>query len=242
MDLILIFHCCSRSSAVSKQVLDLHFTLKTLFVNFFKDRLADEKALNIMHNYLLLPLLTRAYDESKLCIDDIATSRAQPARDGRRKAVNGASHVDEGGRATWFSRFLRSVLMVIDLWQHQEGTWPGFLIVIDLEKVTLSHLARLDLQTVQQFLYFLQKELLAMLNIHQIGSRTIDKFLPMEALPKEAGGQYLTFDSARVRAAADYYVSENTKRVSETARPGRPKTITDIFGGIEGSFKKLDID
>ncbi|KOB71125.1 Uncharacterized protein OBRU01_12284 [Operophtera brumata] len=46
--------------------------------------------------------------------------------------------------------------MVIDLWQHQEGTWPGFLIVIDLEKVTLSHLARLDLQTVQQFLYFLQ--------------------------------------------------------------------------------------
>lgn len=46
--------------------------------------------------------------------------------------------------------------MVIDLWQYLEGTWPGLVIVVDFDKVTLSHVARLDIQTVQQFLYYLQ--------------------------------------------------------------------------------------
>jgi hypothetical protein len=50
----------------------------------------------------------------------------------------------------------RAVLMVLDLWQYQVGTWPGYVILIDLEGMTLSHLAKLDLQTMQQFLYFLQ--------------------------------------------------------------------------------------
>lgn len=36
--------------------------------------------------------------------------------------------------------------------------------------------------------------------------------------------------------------NENKKRVTETLRPGKQKTITDIFGGVEGSFKKLEID
>lgn len=40
----------------------------------------------------------------------------------------------------------------------------------------------------------------------------------------------------------EFFLNENRKRVMESLRPGKPKTLTDIFGGIEGSFKKLEID
>lgn len=40
----------------------------------------------------------------------------------------------------------------------------------------------------------------------------------------------------------EYFVNENKKRVNELLRPGKPKALTDILGGVEGSFKKLDID
>lgn len=44
------------------------------------------------------------------------------------------------------------------------------------------------------------------------------------------------------RANKEFFVEENKKRVNEALRPGKPKTITDIFEGVEGSFKKLEVD
>ncbi|KAH9638775.1 hypothetical protein HF086_002015 [Spodoptera exigua] len=241
LDLILTYHCCNRSSEVSKQVLDLHYTLKTLFNNFFKDRIVDDKILKTFSYYVLTPLEARAYDESAIVYCRLLNTDV---------------------KNFVFADAIRAVLMLVDIWQYEEGTWPGFMIVIDLDQCTLSHIARLDLQSVQQFLYFLQeamllkikslhflnapsfmdklmmilrpfmkKELLDMLSIHQIGSKTIGKFMPIEDATVE-----------RIRNAKEFFAQENKKRVVESKRPGKPKTISDIFGGVEGSFKKLDID
>ncbi|XP_026740674.1 clavesin-1-like [Trichoplusia ni] len=258
LDLILTFHCVNRSAEVAKQVLDLHYTLKTLFTSFFKDRKVDDKILKTMSTYALTPLETRAYDDS---------------------AIIYCGLVDYDPKNFVFADAVRACLMVLDLWQYSAGTWPGFVIVIDLDHATISHITRLDVQSVQQFLYFLQeamllkikslhflnapsfmdrlmmilrpflkKELLEMLSIHQIGSTTIGKFFPIEALPKDAGGQYKTRQQCRddviekFTSTKEFFVEENKKRVVEAKRPGKPKTISDIFGGVEGSFKKLDID
>ncbi|XP_075984157.1 alpha-tocopherol transfer protein-like [Anticarsia gemmatalis] len=258
LDLILTYHCCDRSAEVSKQVLDLHYTLKTLFTSFFKDRVVDNKTEDNLHKVLLQPLPTRSREG-----DGVFYCRL----------------LDYEPRNFDFARSLRSVMMILDLWQYEEGTWPGFVLIFDLDGLKLGHLTRLDVQTIQQFLYFLQeamlvkikglhflnapsfmdrllmmikpfmkKELLDVLKIHQIGSKTLDPYLPMEALPKGAGGEFKTIEEcrdamlARMRANKDFFVEENKKRVVESLRPGKPKTISDIFGSVEGSFKKLDID
>lgn len=258
MDLILIYHCCERSAEVSKQVLDLHYTLRTLFTNFFKDRAVDNKTEDNLHKVLLQPLPTRSVNGD---------------------AVFYCRLLDYEPRNFEFAKSLRSVLMILDLWQFEEGTWPGFVLIFDLDGLKLGHLTKLDVQTIQQFLYYLQeamlvkvkglhflnapsfmdrlmmmikpfmkKELLDVLIIHQIGAKTLDKYVPMTGLPKEAGGEFKTFDEcrdemlARLRANKDFFIQENRKRVVESKRPGKPKTISDIFGSVEGSFKKLDID
>lgn len=258
LDLILTFHCCERSAEVAKQVLDLNLTIKTLFTSLFKDRYVDEKINTTLPYYLFKFLEKRTYDGSAIMYTRLMNYDA---------------------KVFVFSEAIRLVLMTIDLNQYIQGTWPGFVLIIDLDKVSLTHITKLDIQTVQQFLYYLQeallvklkglhflnapsfmdkllmiikpfmkKDLLDKMTIHQIGSRTLDKFLPMETLPKEAGGQYKSFSEvqeefiADIKNNADFFAEENKKRVVESLRPGKPKTITDIFGGVEGSFKKLDID
>ncbi|KAM3956785.1 alpha-tocopherol transfer protein-like [Aphomia sociella] len=258
LDLILSYHCCEHSSEVAKQVLDLNLTLRSLFGNLFKDRIVDDKIVATYNKVLLHPLEVRTKDEY---------------------AVIYTRLLDYDSKTFVFAENVRALFMIIDLWQYKTGTWPGIVILIDLDRITLGHLARLDLQTVQQFLYYLQeamlvkvkglhflnapsfmdrlmmiikpflkKNLLEVLHIHQIGSRTLEEFVPMRGLPKEAGGEYKSLKECRddgiatVKANKDFFVAENKKRVVEARRPGKPKTISDIFGSVEGSFKKLDID
>ncbi|CAG9559391.1 unnamed protein product [Danaus chrysippus] len=221
LDLILAFHSCDCSSGLTKQVLDTHYTLRTLFP-CFKDRKVDQ------------------------VIETIETV---------------------------------ALFMITDIYQYEEGTWPGFLFVVDFEGISLGHLSKIDLQSLQHVLYFLQeamlvklkgmhfinapsfidklllmmrpflkKELMDMLHIHTTGSTKLQNYIDIEALPKEAGGSYKSIQEckddviAKLKKHADFFETEKYKRVTESLRPGRPKTITDIFGGVEGSFKKLEID
>ncbi|CAK1541421.1 unnamed protein product [Leptosia nina] len=257
LDLILAYHSCERSTGVTKQVLDLHYTLRTLFTNFFRNRTFE--AVEATLKMCLLHPLPECTKEGY--------------------AIFYTHLVDYDPKLFVYQDAIKAALMLIDLWQYEEGTWPGFIIVVDFEGMNLGHLARIDLQSLQQFLYYLQetmlvrlkglhfnnapswidkllmmmkpfmkKELMDLVGVHTAGSDTIKKHIPVEGLPKECGGKYKTMKECRddvlnkVKANVSYFANEHNKRVNESLRPGKPKTITDIFGGIEGSFKKLDID
>lgn len=56
LDIILTYHCCYHSSEVSKQMLDLHYTLRTLFNNFFLNRIVDDNVIKILNVVLTVPL------------------------------------------------------------------------------------------------------------------------------------------------------------------------------------------
>ncbi|XP_053994005.1 uncharacterized protein LOC128884565 [Hylaeus volcanicus] len=94
---------------------------------------------------------------------------------------------------------------------------------------------------------FMKKELLDMLHTHT-NLETLSKFIPIDALPNEIGGKAGATMELHAKVIKllednrDWFVEEErTKRVNESLRPGKGKSITDLFG-VEGSFKKLEID
>ncbi|XP_014219023.1 alpha-tocopherol transfer protein-like [Copidosoma floridanum] len=94
---------------------------------------------------------------------------------------------------------------------------------------------------------FMKKELTEMLHLHS-SLESLDKFIPIEFLPNELGGKagpLMDLHRAQVKRIEehrDWFVEEESQaRVDESKRPGKGKNATDLFG-VEGSFKKLDID
>ena len=85
------------------------------------------------------------------------------------------------------------------------------------------------------------------LHLHSTAD-TLDKFIPLEILPNELGGKAgpaMELHRAEVKKLEehrDWFLEEEQRaRVDEGKRPGKSKNATDLFG-VEGSFKKLDID
>lgn len=79
-------------------------------------------------------------------------------------------------------------------------------------------------------------------------SDTLEKFIPLEVLPNEAGGQAGSLQelhNEEIKKLENnitwFQDDEANHRVNESLRPGKAKTATDLFG-VEGSFKKLEID
>ncbi|XP_050313106.1 alpha-tocopherol transfer protein-like isoform X2 [Anthonomus grandis grandis] len=93
---------------------------------------------------------------------------------------------------------------------------------------------------------FMKKELVDMLHVHN-SIETFFEHVPIECLPKEYGGQMdpikILYDNVtkEMNENADFFDQEETQRVNESLRPGKPKNMGDFFG-IEGTFKKLAVD
>ncbi|XP_067014783.2 alpha-tocopherol transfer protein-like isoform X1 [Anabrus simplex] len=94
---------------------------------------------------------------------------------------------------------------------------------------------------------FLGKELAEMLHFHSGEMEGFYKQFPKEILPKEFGGTCLNMASyhdyaiQRITENREWLLSQATLRVDENRRPGRATSAEDLFG-MEGSFKRLEID
>ncbi|XP_012529320.1 alpha-tocopherol transfer protein-like [Monomorium pharaonis] len=94
---------------------------------------------------------------------------------------------------------------------------------------------------------FMKKELIDLIHFHS-SFESISKYIPVDALPNEVGGKggcTQELAEIQVKRFKDYrewfLLDETTRRVNEALRINKSKSASDLFG-VEGSFKKLDID
>ncbi|XP_045454365.1 clavesin-2-like [Melitaea cinxia] len=257
LDLILLFFCCEKSAEVSKQVLDLHYTLRTHLTTWFLNRVVDKKIIQCMNTVLITPFPTFTADGYKVIYCRL---------------------LDGDPKRYMFNDIVRVFGMVFDLYQYAEGTWPGLVVLIDMDLTCIGHVGRIDLSTLRQVIIFHQecmltklkevhflnapyfmdrfmslvrpfakKSFMDMIKIHERGSKSIYQYVPKSAFPKELGGNYkdnITLRDEMIRHLGDnkqYYEEEGRKRVNESLRPNGKTNVEDLFG-IQGSFKKLEID
>ncbi|XP_051863310.1 alpha-tocopherol transfer protein-like [Drosophila nasuta] len=94
---------------------------------------------------------------------------------------------------------------------------------------------------------FMKKELTSILYMHS-DLNEFFKFVPQKMLPKDYGGPLEEMCVAKelynqklMDNRKQMLEFETRHQVNEKLRPGKPKNASDLFG-IEGNFKKLDID
>ncbi|XP_064107321.1 alpha-tocopherol transfer protein-like isoform X2 [Macrobrachium nipponense] len=97
------------------------------------------------------------------------------------------------------------------------------------------------------FKSFMKEKMKKRIHIHGSDLESLYKEVPKECLPVEYGGTNGTIEEIkdywikRVDARRDWLLEDEKYGVDESKRPGKPKTTVDLFG-IEGSFRKLNID
>nr|CAD7399371.1 unnamed protein product [Timema poppensis] len=144
------------------------------------------------------------------------------------------------------SRFIqerasKALLMLNDVALLEHGTVPGLTLVLDSKGVGFNFLPRVSIPNLKKMIMFLQ------IVIHSSGLEDFYKIVPNEILPKEYGGEAGTIEEAHKRSYEkmkqhrNWFIEEEKLRVDESKRLGKAKSASDVFG-LEGSFKKLDID
>ncbi|KAI4466006.1 alpha-tocopherol transfer protein-related [Holotrichia oblita] len=95
---------------------------------------------------------------------------------------------------------------------------------------------------------FMKEKLLKRMVIHTSDDpESIYKYIPKEVLPEEYGGkgdkiQELTdYWKEKIESYKDWFVDDLKYKSIESKRRGKPKTHGDVFG-LEGAFRKLDVD
>ncbi|KAH0809907.1 hypothetical protein GEV33_012882 [Tenebrio molitor] len=237
---VFVLKCCYYRNEAAKAAIDNFFTVKTHCPEFLQERNAMAKAV-------------------KAALD-VAVFATLPKKTPEGYTIFFTKLVDTNPNNYNLADSLKCFDMTCLLHLHQEGTSPGHVIIYDLQGVVFGHLARLGPLTIKKFLYYLQeldklfalmrpfmkKELMKKFYMHN-SVEDLLQFIPRDCLPSDYGG---TSDSASVlheqmkkklRDNLPFFAWEEKQTVDESARPGKPKSLNDIFG-VEGTFKKLELD
>ncbi|XP_028032832.1 alpha-tocopherol transfer protein-like isoform X1 [Bombyx mandarina] len=252
LDIILAFHCCEYDTERTKHLIDLNFTVRTLF-SFYQNREVNECIEKALDTWLVTPLSTST-------------------KKGYRPIY--CQILDSDPNKFVYQDAVRAFTMIVDLWQYEEGTVPGIVIILNMKDVSLGHISQIDLIVARQFFYYLQEGMIVKLKefhfinapshmdklmmmirplmkdtflnvikVHEAGSKTIEEYFPIAALPEESTGIILKENILKkLKANRQFFEDESKKRVNEAKRPGGPKTISSFFSNVETSFKKLEID
>ncbi|KYM98122.1 Alpha-tocopherol transfer protein-like protein [Cyphomyrmex costatus] len=94
---------------------------------------------------------------------------------------------------------------------------------------------------------FIKKEFIDTIHFHS-SLESLSEYISVDALPNETGGKagsvhkLAEIEMKKIQDYREWFLlDESARRVNEALRIGKNKTTNDLFG-IEGNFRKLDID
>ncbi|XP_076242795.1 alpha-tocopherol transfer protein-like [Calliopsis andreniformis] len=94
---------------------------------------------------------------------------------------------------------------------------------------------------------FMKKELWSMIHLHS-SLKTLEEFISLDILPDEIGGKAGPISKLHeeqvkeIESKREWFIEEEKLcRVNESLRIGKSRSANELFG-VEGSFKKLEID
>jgi len=186
-------------------------------------------------------------DPSKIKIDDILKCNMMmmefALRDNAQASINGVVIIQDMSGLTVQHAAQFSVSLakkVTTVFQDAYPTSPKAFHVLNLPSV---------MESVFNMLRSFQKQKMRdRQHFHPKGDLSkLHEELGTDILPKEYGGTNGTLEELRgywkteIENHEDWVIEQSKYKSDESKRPGKPKLHSDIFG-IEGSFRKLEID
>jgi len=252
---------CKYSLEKSKEKLDFFFTVRTTLPSWFDNWDPRQAAVQAYLNkgvYLPLPgydkhgrfcVLMRpgTSDPNHMKIEDgfkVSTMMMEYAlRVNEQAQVKGLVLIqDMAGMTASHAAQVNPALAkkAMTVWQDASPQNPKAMHFLNMPGV---------IETVFRMMQTLQKEKMRKRNVvHSKGdySQLIDD-IGADILPKEYGGNNVSVDVLRdfwkkeTEENRNWFLDQSKYKTDESKRTGKPKNHSDIFG-IEGSFRKLEID
>uniref|UniRef100_A0A336M8X4 CSON013469 protein n=1 Tax=Culicoides sonorensis TaxID=179676 RepID=A0A336M8X4_CULSO len=259
LEVILFLHSNYNKMEAAKMTIDNYYTSRTHMSQFFGARDVKSDDMAVAHDlFTMIPLPKLTKEGYKVIL--VKLHNTDPSK------------FDLSDTLKLFSFFCDQMLL-------EQGCMEGHIIVFDMNGVTLSHVARLTIMAIKNYLYYLQEALpFRLKGLHFINIVPfIDKivFLMKPFMKKELWDVFhldSTMDAVYERIDPsifpkdyekgeenfveyfhescykhlvewrDYFLNEEkTKKVNEKLRAQKRKDAEGGYG-LEGNFKKLDID
>nr|XP_022907103.1 alpha-tocopherol transfer protein-like [Onthophagus taurus] len=256
LKLIIFLHCAYNNIEKAKVLIENFYTARTHAPELFLNRNLNDKALDKQADSLCMAILpTKTYGDTHLFF-----RFADPNADlfnyniaikGFDMAIN-LFQLQEG--------VVPNQVLILD----SEGLNLSHVMKVSLtstkklayylqdcfpHRVKGIHIINVSAVTEKLFMFvkpFIKKEYVDLIHFHP-KIETLYNHIDKDLMPSEYGGKnpswkelQVTFKK-RMFDCQEFFDQENTEFTDETKRVGKPKTMADIYG-VEGTFKKLDID
>ncbi|CAH0549541.1 unnamed protein product [Brassicogethes aeneus] len=257
LQIILFLQCCYYRNEAAKIALDNCFTIKTLCPDIFANRDANHKDLNLALNTTLVTTMPKKTPEG-YCV---VYTRLVDCNSDNFVLSSHIKYMDMVATHHLCTEGPCKGLVIIN---DMEGAVVGHLTKVNiivakklmyylqeampvrLKGIHLINVVSWVDKLVAMLKPFMKKELFELLCIHPKVDDALLKVVFKECLPKELGGtETIAALHEKIKKAihnnTELFKKEEMQKVDETKRPGKAKNVGEIFG-IEGTFKKLEVD